>query len=73
MKHIIDVCGEDTPALGSDWDGFIVPTKELCDASRMPLLTDALLAAGMRETTIAKILRRNVLRVLEDNPPPPLA
>ena len=26
IKHIVDVAGEDTPALGSDWDGFIVPT-----------------------------------------------
>src|SRR5262249_58218060 len=43
MKHIISVCGEDAPALGSDWDGFIVPTPDLCDAAHLPLLTDALL------------------------------
>lgn len=64
LKHIIDVCGEDTPALGSDWDGFIVPTKDLCDAARLPLLTDALLASGMKPETIGKILRGNVMRVL---------
>ena len=67
LRHIIDVCGEDTPALGSDWDGFIVPTRDLCDASRLPLLTDAMLRAGFREETIAKVLRKNVLRVLEAN------
>lgn len=71
LRHIIDVCGEDTPALGSDWDGFIIPTKDLCDSARLPLLTDALLATGLSEVTIAKILRRNALRVLEDNPVPP--
>src|ERR1700722_18974323 len=49
LRHIIDVCGEETPALGSDWDGFIVPTNDLCDSAHLPLLTDALLAAGMRE------------------------
>ena len=27
IKHILDVVGEDGPALGSDWDGFIVPTQ----------------------------------------------
>jgi membrane dipeptidase len=64
LKHIIDVAGEDTPALGSDWDGMVVPTRELCDAAHLPLLTDALLAAGLEERTIGKILRKNALRLL---------
>ncbi|MDI1432715.1 dipeptidase [Polyangium sorediatum] len=68
MKHILDVCGEDTPALGSDWDGFIVPTRDLCDAARLPLLTDALLEAGIRPETIGKILRGNAMRVLAEVP-----
>ena len=70
LRHIIDVCGEDTPALGSDWDGFIIPTQDLKDAARLPLLTDELLKGGFSEEVIAKILRRNALRVLEDNPLP---
>ncbi|MGH7327797.1 MAG: dipeptidase, partial [Polyangiaceae bacterium] len=45
FKHILDVVGEDVPALGSDWDGFIVPTYELKDPVGLPLLTDALLEA----------------------------
>jgi membrane dipeptidase len=69
LRHVIDVAGEDTVALGSDWDGFIVPTRDLRDAARLPLLTDALLAARFREATIAKLLRRNALRVLADAPP----
>lgn len=64
LKHIIDVCGEDTPALGSDWDGFIVPTRDLCDAAHLPLLTDALLAADFGEEAIGKLLHRNAMRVL---------
>ena len=70
LRHIVDVCGEDTPALGSDWDGFIIPTSDLRDAARLPLLTDALLKGGFSEDAIAKILRRNALRVLADNPLP---
>jgi membrane dipeptidase len=66
LRHILDVVGEDTPALGSDWDGFIVPTSELADPRGLPLLTDALLRAGIRPETIGKILRGNVLRVLRD-------
>lgn len=71
LLHILDVCGEDAPALGSDWDGFIVPTRELCDAAHLPLLTDALLAAGLDERIIAKILRENALRVLDSIPTRP--
>ena len=64
VEHILDVCGEDAPALGSDWDGFIVPTAALRDASHLPLLTDALLAAGYREELIGKVLHGNAMRVL---------
>ena len=66
MLHILDVVGEDGPALGSDWDGFIVPTRPLADPRGLPLLTDALLKAGVKERTIAKILRGNVMRVLAE-------
>lgn len=69
LKHIIDVAGEDTPALGSDWDGMIVPTRDLRDAAHLPLLTDALLKAGFSKRTIGKILRENVMRVLREVPP----
>jgi len=65
LKHILSVCGEDAPALGSDWDGFIVPTRDLCDAAHLPLLTEALLEAGVGEETIGKILHGNAMRVLE--------
>jgi membrane dipeptidase len=66
MVHILDVVGEDAPALGSDWDGFMLPTPELADPRGVPLLTDALLDAGVPERTVAKILRGNVMRVLAE-------
>jgi membrane dipeptidase len=64
LLHILNVVGEDTPALGSDWDGFIVPTAPLSDPRGLPLLTDALFAAGVSERAIGKLLRENVMRVL---------
>jgi membrane dipeptidase len=66
LRHILNVLGEDTPALGSDWDGFIIPTPELSDPRGLPLLTDALLRAGFSAKTIGKILRGNVMRVLAE-------
>jgi membrane dipeptidase len=66
LRHILNVLGEDTPALGSDWDGFIIPTPKLSDPRGLPLLTDALLRAGFPGRTIGKILRGNVMRVLAE-------
>jgi len=66
LVHILNVVGEDAPALGSDWDGMIIPTRELSDPRGLPLLTDALLGAGISERTIGKILRGNVMRVLAE-------
>ena len=66
LHHIIDVAGEDVPALGSDWDGFIVPTRELMDPRGLPLLTDALLRSGVSERVVTKVLRGNVMRVLRE-------
>jgi membrane dipeptidase len=64
LKHIVDVVGEDAPALGSDWDGFILPTTPLKDPRGLPLLTDAMLAAGFSRRAVGKILHDNVMRVL---------
>jgi membrane dipeptidase len=66
LAHIVDVVGSDAAALGSDWDGFIVPTNELKDPRGLPLLTDAMLDAGFSRETIGKILHGNVMRVLRE-------
>jgi membrane dipeptidase len=66
IEHIVNVAGEDTPALGSDWDGFIVPTRGLASPAGLPALVDALLQRGLTRDAIGKILRGNVLRLLGD-------
>jgi membrane dipeptidase len=66
LLHVLDVAGEDTPALGSDYDGMIVPPRGLSDPAQLPSLVDAMLRAGFAERTIGKILRHNVLRVLRE-------
>lgn len=69
LLHIIDVAGEDVPALGSDFDGFVIPPRGLEDISQMPRLTAALARRGLSETTLRKILGENALRVLREVPP----
>lgn len=61
IRHAVSVAGADHVGLGSDYDGAVsVPF----DASRMVELTDALLAAGLAEDVIAKVMGGNALRVL---------
>jgi len=68
LLHIVDVCGEDVPALGSDFDGFVVPPEGLEDISALPNLTVALSRRGVPPRVLEKILGGNVLRVLDAVP-----
>jgi membrane dipeptidase len=68
MLHIIDVAGEDVPALGSDFDGFVVPPEGLEDISALPNLTVALSRRGVAPRVLEKILGGNVLRMLDAVP-----
>jgi len=69
LLHIRDVGGEDTPALGSDWDGLVRPPWDLQDPRDLPVLTQALLDRGASPQSIGKMLGGNVLRVLAAVPP----
>ncbi len=68
LLHVIDVAGEDVPALGSDFDGFVVPPEGLEDIAAMPNLTVALSRRGVPTRMLEKILGGNVLRVLDAVP-----
>jgi membrane dipeptidase len=68
LLHIIDVAGDDLPALGSDFDGFVVPPEGLEDIAALPNLTVALSRRGVGSRVLEKILGGNVLRVLDSVP-----
>lgn len=68
IQHVIDVAGEDVPALGSDFDGFVVPPIGLEDVAALPSLTVALSRRGMSLRVIEKVLGGNVLRILDAVP-----
>jgi membrane dipeptidase len=68
LLHIIDVAGDDLPALGSDFDGFVVPPEGLEDIAALPNLTVALSRRGVAPRVLEKILGGNVLRVLDAVP-----
>lgn len=61
IRYAVTVAGIDHVALGSDFDGAVtVPF----DTTGLPLVTEALLAEGLSDDDIAKVMGGNVLRVL---------
>lgn len=66
LLYAIQVAGVDHVGLGSDFDGNV---DTPFDASGLPLLTEALLASGLSEADVRKVLGGNVRRVLDANLP----
>lgn len=64
LNHIINVCGEDTASIGTDFDGFTDPPDELIDVSELPRLTMYLKGLGYEDDVVEKFLGKNALRVL---------
>lgn len=64
-RHIYHVGGAEVLALGTDFDG-IDPAVEICDASQLPKLWDALHKAGFTAREIEQMQSLNVRRVLSD-------
>jgi len=69
LLHVVRVAGEDIPALGSDYDGFVRPPRGLEDVAALPKLTAALLQRGLGRGAVKKLLGENALRVLRAVPP----
>ena len=64
IDHAVKVAGVDHVGLGSDFDGASMPIG-MEDASKLPKLTEALLAKGYTAADVEKILGGNILRVME--------
>ncbi len=64
LAHIVDTVGPDHAALGSDFDGAIVPPQDLPSVLELPRLVQLMLERGFGEDVIVKILGENFLRAL---------
>jgi membrane dipeptidase len=62
LAYLVDRMGEDSVALGSDFDGAVMP-RPVRDASCLPNLVAGLRDHGFGEPTIRKIMMGNWLRV----------
>ena len=65
LEHIINVGGEGAPAIGTDYDGLIIPPIELQQVTDMPYLVQLMLDRKWSEQRIRNVLGGNVTRVLE--------
>ncbi|MEA2686351.1 MAG: rane dipeptidase [Actinomycetota bacterium] len=65
LAHVVKVGGEDSATLGSDWDGLIVPPRDMRTVSELPVLVAAMRKAGFSEDLVRKIVGANYLRVVE--------
>jgi membrane dipeptidase len=66
VEHVIRVGGAGAAALGSDFDGMVVPVPTFPDVSAFPRVTQVLLARGHSVEVIRGVLGENALRVLTD-------
>ena len=66
LKHIIDVCGTETAAIGTDFDGFTDPPDEIVDMSELPRLTSYLKGLDYSDDIVGKFLGKNALRLLNN-------
>lgn len=66
IEYMIELAGPDHVGLGSDFDGIPSTPSGLEDVSQLPRLTEALLAAGLGEETVQKVLGHNFLRVFRE-------
>ncbi|HXA57279.1 MAG TPA: dipeptidase [Candidatus Acidoferrum sp.] len=66
IRHVVDVAGIGSAALGSDFDGS---TTMPFDTTGLPEITEALAEEGFSETEINLIMGGNALRVLQQSLP----
>ncbi|MEE2860886.1 MAG: membrane dipeptidase [Pseudomonadota bacterium] len=64
LDHLIGILGEDGVALGSDFDGALMP-RDLGDAAALPALIQAMTAHGYGDDLIRKIACENWISVLQ--------
>jgi membrane dipeptidase len=73
LDHVIRVGGEDAAAIGSDFDGLIVPPRDLPTVLELPRLAQRMLDRGYGTERVRKILGANYLRVVAAVRPGPPA
>jgi membrane dipeptidase len=64
IAHVVKVGGTSCAALGTDYDGFIIPPPDLRTVSQLGNLMPALADAGLTAWQVEQVLGANSLRVM---------
>jgi membrane dipeptidase len=64
VRYLVRVAGIDHVAIGSDFEGDILPPRGLEDVRAMPKLSQALEHAGLSRSAVEHVFGLNALRVL---------
>lgn len=65
LAHVVRIAGEDVAAIGTDFDGAIIPPRDLSSVLQLPRLVEELLRRGFSDQIILKILGKNFLNLLK--------
>lgn len=65
LEHFLDLGGEDTVALGGDWDGITAMPAGICDVTGWQSLYTYLKERGYGQELLEKLFYRNLLRVVK--------
>jgi membrane dipeptidase len=65
LDHIVRTVGDDHASIGTDYDGFIIPPKDLPGIWALPRVVQEMLNRGWSDVRIRKILSGNALRAIE--------
>jgi membrane dipeptidase len=70
IKHIYNLAGIDSLAIGNDFDGFRIKPEaqnEIKGIADLPLLATKLIQEGFSQSQIEQIFYKNALRVIKHN------
>jgi membrane dipeptidase len=65
IEYLLEHAGPDHIGLGTDFCGFDTCTKDFCEISQLPRVTERLVERGHSDEVILKILGENFVRVFE--------
>ncbi len=66
VEHVIEKGGSRAVAIGSDWDGAIVPAEGMEDVRALPHVTQGLIERGYGEKVLRRVMGENALGVLTE-------
>ena len=64
LEYIVDLVGDDVAAIGTDYDGAIIPPADLADVTHHPQLVQDMLDRGWSTDRIRGVLGANYLKVV---------